>query len=368
MDLQKIMKPVWLGGTVYSEACTFAEDDGVCKARLLYIPVSGSIRMESYDGMNFFEEGKDYRVQEDYIILTENSRISHACESDLILKDREAAQEELVQIGVDLGFGPVETLDGHFITLRGINHPEYITRWTVLVTYRTQEAGLEMRPDDMLSFLPCWQQKMQERRNCHIVLYGDSISYGCDCSGLYHQAPDQPIWAELVRQWLELTYHNKVTLDNISMPSADTVWAADHCAERMKENWNPDLVILGYGMNDRCHGDEYGNRTQSLIEEVYKKYPNAELLLIATTLPNQLVSTPPVYFCAYQTEFQKVLQGMCRPGIAVADVQGMQKQLMKKKSYLDLTGNFLNHPNDYLARVQAQTVAMALGGYCHTMQ
>ena len=37
-------------------------------------------------------------------------------------------------------------------------------------------------------------------------------------------------------------------------------------------------------------------------------------------------------------------------GVGVADVQFVQTQLMKKKTYLDLTGNFLNHPNDYLAR------------------
>ena len=48
-------------------------------------------------------------------------------------------------------------------------------------------------------------------------------------------------------------------------------------------------------------------------------------------------------------------------GFGVADVQFVQTQLMKKKTYLDLTGNFLNHPNDYLARIQAQTVICALG-------
>ena len=48
-------------------------------------------------------------------------------------------------------------------------------------------------------------------------------------------------------------------------------------------------------------------------------------------------------------------------GVGVADVQFVQTQLMKKKTYLDLTENFLNHPNDYLARIQAQTVMCALG-------
>ena len=59
--------------------------------------------------------------------------------------------------------------------------------------------------------------------------------------------------------------------------------------------------------------------------------------------------------------FPEVLHSMEGEGVGVADVQFVQTQLMKKKTYLDLTGNFLNHPNDYLARIQAQTVTCALG-------
>ena len=47
----------------------------------------------------------------------------------------------------------------------------------------------------------------------------------------------------------------------------------------------------------------------------------------------------------------EVLHSMEGEGVGVADVQFVLTQLMKKKTYLDLTGNFLNHPNDYLARI-----------------
>lgn len=64
---------------------------------------------------------------------------------------------------------------------------------------------------------------------------------------------------------------------------------------------------------------------------------------------------------AKQHTFPEVLHSMAGGGVGVADVQFVQTQLMKKKTYLDLTGNFLNHPNDYFARIQAQTVICALG-------
>ena len=47
---------------------------------------------------------------------------------------------------------------------------------------------------------------------------------------------------------------------------------------------------------------------------------------------------------------------LCGKGIALADIQTVQKNIMKKKRYIDLTGNLLNHPNDYLSRIQAQIV------------
>lgn len=360
MKLTEMLKPVWTGGKIYREACTFIEENGVCQARLLYTPVAGSIHAVSYDGSTDYEEGTDYILSGDTVTLTVCSRIPHGKPDDLILKDKAAADAELAAMGEDLGFGPVATSDGHYITLSAINHPEYITRFTVLFSYDTLEKGLDIRQESCLNRFPKLSAKLKSGQDCHFVLYGDSISYGCDCSGLYHLAPHQPVWAELVQKWLEQVFHNHIRLNNISKPSADTVWATEHCKERMNPDWKPDLVILGYGMNDRCHGGEYAKRTAALIQEVREIYPGVEILLIATTLPNKLVPTPPIYFYAHQDEFPAVLYDLQDTEIAVADVQKIQTALMEKKRYIDLTGNFLNHPNDYLARVQAQTVAAAL--------
>ena len=49
------------------------------------------------------------------------------------------------------------------------------------------------------------------------------------------------------------------------------------------------------------------------------------------------------------------------PNGFLAAVQEIQREIQKKKRYVDLTGNWLNHPNDYLARVQAQVIAAVLG-------
>ena len=40
-------------------------------------------------------------------------------------------------------------------------------------------------------------------------------------------------------------------------------------------------------------------------------------------------------------------------------IQAVQKEIGKRKRYIDITGNWLNHPNDYLARILAQVVICA---------
>ncbi len=43
-------------------------------------------------------------------------------------------------------------------------------------------------------------------------------------------------------------------------------------------------------------------------------------------------------------------------GVAVANVTAVHESLLTRKRYADMTGNNINHPNDYMARVYAQTL------------
>ena len=143
------------------------------------------------------------------------------------------------------------------------------------------------------------------------------------------------------------------------MAGVDSDWALENLQERVNVH-HPDLVILGWGMNDRCTGEEYGVKTRKLIDGIRTANPEAEIVMIASSLANELTATPPYWFCANQKDHGSSLAPLCREGIVLADIGSMQKELMKQKRYIDLTGNWLNHPNDYLARVQAQIVNTVL--------
>ena len=51
-----------------------------------------------------------------------------------------------------------------------------------------------------------------------------------------------------------------------------------------------------------------------------------------------------MYFSAHQEEYAQSLYPLAGAGVVVADVQRVQKELMKRKRYIDITGNLLNHP------------------------
>ena len=49
------------------------------------------------------------------------------------------------------------------------------------------------------------------------------------------------------------------------------------------------------------------------------------------------------------------------PGVALADATAVWERLLRHKHDFDLTGNGLNHPNDFGHRLYAQTVLAVIG-------
>ena len=49
-------------------------------------------------------------------------------------------------------------------------------------------------------------------------------------------------------------------------------------------------------------------------------------------------------------------------GVALADVQKVWKKLLERKDFYDLSGNGVNHPNDYGHRVYASVIFQLLSG------
>ena len=117
-------------------------------------------------------------------------------------------------------------------------------------------------------------------------------------------------------------------------------------------------MLLAFGMNDRSPERRVAQRDnlEKIIDLVRARSPETEFLVITPMLNNPVQPTglDPVRFI--RDEQLKI----ARPGVGFVDVTSTHLAMIQRKSYLDLSGNGANHPNDFLLRVYAQRILEVL--------
>ena len=149
-------------------------------------------------------------------------------------------------------------------TLTPSGHPELVTGFQIAVTYRTKERWQGTVPASGLEVLPRFREKAKKKELTRLVLYGDSISCGYDCSGMYGQKPGQPVWPLLLKDSLEAFYQMEVELINTSVGGMASDWALEHVQENVCD-YRPDLVLLGFGMNDSARERNMRRKQKGLL-------------------------------------------------------------------------------------------------------
>lgn len=202
--------------------------------------------------------------------------------------------------------------------------------------------------------LPKTIAALKAKKPLNVVLYGDSISYGANASGLYLSVPFAPTWGDFVAQELRKYYNAPITFYNRALGGMTSQWGKDN-AESLVCPDKPDLVIIAFGMNDRMKKEEFAGNISAIIESVRKANPDAEFILVGSMQANPLWRDFPMH-----KEYAKALESMETAKIAYADVGGVHERLLKSKRFIDMTGNNVNHPNDFLIRAYAQTILQKL--------
>jgi len=177
-------------------------------------------------------------------------------------------------------------------------------------------------------------------------------------------APYTETWATMVTRMLRANYeYSDITMVNSALAGTDTAWGVDdaNLVPRVI-NQNPDLVIIAFGMNDGNRPlEDYRNKIQGMITKVRGANPDAEILLVSSMLPNTEVSW---LATGNQGLYQNELVALqaANEGVGVARVTDAFRTLVAAKDYYDLSGNNVNHPNDFVVRLYAQIVLDALDG------
>jgi hypothetical protein len=94
-----------------------------------------------------------------------------------------------------------------------------------------------------------------------------------------------------------------------------------------------------------------------MLQRIKAYRSDCEVIIVSPMLGNpEWIHTPRDMFDLYRHE----MKSFAAEGVAFADVTAVWSLYNQQKHFLDMTGNGLNHPNDYGHRVYAQVVLSCL--------
>ena len=363
-NLKTYLSPLWKGEVVYNETLWFA---GSQTASLMYEPTE-IVSVMSYDLKTTFEEDTDYIVDGKDIIIPENGKIPYLSPSELY---RTSPMNSFVQA---LRRGEDGQPDGYIYADEGST----ISAQQVAVTYRHKDRIAWNLPKVETAKFPKTMAKLNGGEKIKVLFYGDSITVGANSSGHIGYEPHAESYANMVKSYMQKRFPS-ATIDfkNNAVGGTDSNWginkktglagidnieaAEGNHFEKRVLNENPDLLFIAYGMNDQKYdATEYKQNIKEMIKGVRAKNPDVEIMLVSGMIAN-----PETYFDNKDYEaYQNALLELSKDyeNIGVATVYNSVKSVYTKKRFVDCTANNINHPNDYMMRVYAQTVLYSLFG------
>jgi acyl-CoA thioesterase-1 len=343
-------KPFWIGAMMEGDPVLFIQEDGASSAtaKLLFKADAG-LRVTSFDGAQVYEANRDYTWQpgSDVITLTPKSRIPY-----------KTRQEMFPAKGASRSFGEL-VQDNQ----KGVLFSEgrFYQDLHVLVSYRHHDSWTGAVPPAGSSNLDHTAARLASKQPVKIVLLGDSISEGA-CSSLFINAP--PYLPPYINLWvsdLQKRFGAPITMTNLSVGGKASPWGLTMIDKVTAEK--PDVVLIAFGMNDSEPAEDYALNIENIVTAIKSKCPQADIILVAGMTGNPLLTS----FNKDRFEsYRDALKKMEAPGVAVADVTSIWIDLLKQKSFFDLTGNGVNHPNDFGHRLYADVLAALLPPINHS--
>lgn len=334
----EMLAPIWLGRRMVNEiVLPVSSEGGRAEGRLLFSP-TGKPVVRNYSLDKTYASGVDYVIEGNVLRLTANSTIPFLTEKQLYPDSAEGS------------LPTTKTWDGKFI----VSGEGFFNERQLAITYDHSETWRGPVPSAGEGKLRQTKEKLRLGRPLKVVLLGDSISTGASASGRAGKPPFVPGWGDLLMQGLRNAYRSPITFVNVSRGGGNAGWGRKLAPYAVVPE-KPDLCIIAFGINDgnSTPTKTYLDNMQAIIELVIGERPDAEFILVASMLRNERwrpLSPMNTYLSALKT--------LESDRIAVADVWSMSEHLLKTKRYCDIGS--LNHPNDFMVRVYAQTVAALL--------
>lgn len=344
-DFDLLLEPFWESTTMVEEPLLFAEQVvGQPPTATLLFPPENIIEVKSANGEFTYQDGIDYTVNRltGLITLLPGTAIPSKSYGEIYPPANSALPNKIGHKRGD------ET------TFLIFSEGRYFHDLQVSVTYtHGANAWNGSIPMPAGSNLPKLMAKLQAKAPVTICQSGDSISFGANASGMINAPPFLPSYGELVALGLEKKFGSKINLRNFAVGGWQSQNGVADAGAVAAEK--PDLVIIAYGMNDAfgVSTATYIANINAIMNKIRETSPDAEFILVASMLPN--AEWHALNMESFST-YRDALAAACGTGVVMADMTSVWEELLTRKSYLDITGNGVNHPNDFGHRLYGQVI------------
>ena len=209
--------------------------------------------------------------------------------------------------------------------------------------------GLEANCDQRL---PRFRTKLARKENVRIVALGDSITEGYNCGKFIGFAPYRKPWFELFADFIAKKFAIKCDWENRGINGAASDKPLVYQPELL--DGTADLWVIAYGMNDLANrtAEEFAVNLQKIMAKISANDPQAEFLLVTPMSGNPDWDHTPLEKTEKFSDAIRALPANAE-NILCADVNSLWKKVLTVKGFYDITGNGVNHPNDYSHTIYA---------------
>ena len=196
--------------------------------------------------------------------------------------------------------------------------------------------------------LPRCCRKLRQGETLSVTLIGDSISEGYNASEFVKVPPFAPPYINIFAQALK-----RRTGTHISVKNGAISGTGVREARFIEERWLDapcDLLVIAYGMNDlnAMTPEEFREEVRLIMEKKRQRHPETEFIIVTS------MTRHPVWLgesTEISRNFAEAVKLLSAPECAIADLHALWCRILEKKDFYDLTGNGVNHPNDFGHRI-----------------
>ena len=239
--------------------------------------------------------------------------------------------------------------------VQSFNHTQYPKeqyfndKWFVWVSYQTRNDFSFADANDQSQYLEKTREKLTTGGPFKVITYGDSITAGSDIAD--KELSFTHMYVNYLRQKFPKA---EITCQDISIPGYSSKEGLDWFTKKpesqnatpaMGEIDSPDLVMLGFGMNDHNNNgnspEEYKNNLVEMARLI-KTNKGADVILYSAFPPNK-------YWLYSSNQMEKFAvaaqQAAGEAKCAYVDVFSVWDKVLKRKDQSSLLANNINHPN-----------------------